>query len=57
MDPLLTIDEVAGILRVPTETLRTWRKLGKGPAGIRVGKYVRYFPDDVSGWLDAQKGI
>ncbi|MBG0567554.1 helix-turn-helix domain-containing protein [Actinoplanes sp. NEAU-A11] len=41
-DELLTFDEVAAILKIPTGTLRTWRLQGIGPTGFRVGKYVRF---------------
>jgi excisionase family DNA binding protein len=41
-DELLTLDEVAEILRVPPATVRKWRNNRDGPLGFRVGKYVRY---------------
>ncbi|SFJ41322.1 DNA binding domain-containing protein, excisionase family [Amycolatopsis sacchari] len=52
---LLTIDDLADYLGVPKGTLYQWRTKGYGPAGIRVGKYVRYRPDDVDAWLDGQE--
>ncbi|MFI1994885.1 helix-turn-helix domain-containing protein [Actinoplanes sp. NPDC020271] len=42
LDPLLTLDEVADMLRVPVSTMRKWRSGGGGPRGFRVGKYVRF---------------
>ncbi|MEU3624088.1 hypothetical protein BS329_32915 [Amycolatopsis coloradensis] len=57
MDPLLTLDEVAQALKVSKNTIYQWRKTGRGPVGIRVGKYVRYRPEAVSAWLDEQAGI
>lgn len=53
---LLSIEDVAEFLGVPVNTLYTWRKTGKGPAGFRVGKYVRYRPDDVDAWITEQAG-
>jgi excisionase family DNA binding protein len=41
-DELLTLQEVADILKVPVTTLRKWRTSGTGPTGFRVGKYVRF---------------
>jgi excisionase family DNA binding protein len=41
-DEFLTTEEVAAILKVPVATIRKWRNDGSGPAGFRVGKYVRY---------------
>lgn len=41
-DELLTLEEVAAILKVPVTTLRKWRTAGTGPRGFRVGKYVRF---------------
>lgn len=52
--PLLTPDELASLLRVPVKTLTMWRYRGTGPVWVRVGRYVRYRPDDVSAWLDGQ---
>ncbi|MFD9893532.1 helix-turn-helix transcriptional regulator [Amycolatopsis sp. NPDC059027] len=57
MKPVLTIDEVAAYLRVPKNTLYQWRKTGKGPEGRRVGKYVRYYEEDVEAWLDKQATV
>lgn len=54
---LLSIDDVADYLGVPKNTLYQWRTKGYGPTGRRVGKYVRYRPDDVDAWIDAQETI
>jgi predicted DNA-binding transcriptional regulator AlpA len=53
-DELLTISEVAAIVRAPIATLRYWRHLGTGPRSFRVGRGVRYWRSEVSGWLHAQ---
>ena len=50
-DELLTIAEVADVLRVPVATLRYWRHLGTGPRSFRVGRGVRYWRSEVSAWL------
>lgn len=51
-DQLLTIEQLADRLQVPTGTVRKWRAQGTGPKGIRVGRFVRYRPADVDAWLD-----
>ena len=53
-DELLTIGEVADVLRVPVATLRYWRHLGTGPHSFRIGRSVRYWRSEVSAWLYGQ---
>jgi excisionase family DNA binding protein len=52
---LLTPAEVAERLRVSTRTLEFWRHQGRGPAFVRVGKRVRYRPDDVEAFIGEQR--
>ncbi len=49
-DELLTIREVADIVRAPIATLRYWRHLGTGPHSFRIGRGVRYWHHDVTTW-------
>jgi len=51
---LLTITEVAELMRTPVATLRYWRHCGIGPKGIRVGRRVLYRALDVRAWIDDQ---
>ena len=53
-DELLTIAEVADIVRVPVATLRYWRHLGTGPHSFRIGRGVRYWRSEVTAWLYGQ---
>jgi predicted DNA-binding transcriptional regulator AlpA len=53
-DELMTLKEVATLIRVPEATLRYWRHLGTGPRGFRIGRSVRYWRNDVMHWLDEQ---
>ena len=53
-DELLTISEVADILRDPVATLRYWRHLGTGPHSFRIGRTVRYWHHNVTTWLIQQ---
>jgi len=55
-DKILTLDEVAQILKVSVGTLRTWRTKGGGPKGFRAGKYVRYRRSAVEQFITEQKG-
>jgi predicted DNA-binding transcriptional regulator AlpA len=53
-DELLTIQEVADVVRVPVATLRYWRHLGAGPRSFRIGRSVRYWRTEVFAWLNDQ---
>src|SRR5450631_4139964 len=55
-DDLLTIREVAAIVRAPIATLRYWRHLGAGPRSFRLGRRVVYRVADLRAWIDAQAG-
>ena len=54
-DELITVLEVAELLRIPAATLRYWRHLGTGPRSFRVGRHVRYYRTDVDSWLQQQR--
>lgn len=41
-DRRLTVEETAEILSVSVKTLEAWRRLGKGPAFVKLGRAVRY---------------
>jgi predicted DNA-binding transcriptional regulator AlpA len=53
-DELLTMQEVADVVRVPVATVRYWRHLGTGPRSFRLGRSVRYWRTEVFAWLDHQ---
>jgi predicted DNA-binding transcriptional regulator AlpA len=55
-DALLTIGEVAAMLRVPVATLRYWRHMSIGPNSFRLGRGVRYWHSDVTNWLNKLSG-
>jgi len=48
---LLTNDALAERLHVHPNTTEHWRLKGEGPPWIRVGRLVRYRPEDVEEWL------
>ena len=55
VDELMTLDEVAAHLKVPVATMRKWRVEGKGPAGFRIGKYIRYRRSTVEAFIAEQE--
>jgi excisionase family DNA binding protein len=54
-EPRWGVEDVARYLGIPVKTLYNWRTENYGPKGVRVGKHVRYDPQDVVDWFDAQK--
>jgi excisionase family DNA binding protein len=52
LSTLLSVEEVAEYLGVPTGTLANWRHLGRGPAFVRVGRLIRYRAEDIAGWIE-----
>lgn len=52
---LLTIDDLAEMLKVPKQTLYAWRYRSEGPLGHRIGRHVRYRLTDVDEWLTSQR--
>ena len=51
---LLTVNDLSDHLGVPVNTLYQWRTKGYGPTGRRIGKHVRYRPEDVDTWVEQQ---
>jgi excisionase family DNA binding protein len=51
---ILTDKETASFLGVADRTLRDWRKQGKGPAFVQMGKKIRYRKKDIDAYLDRQ---
>jgi excisionase family DNA binding protein len=52
---LLTLHEVAEMLRVADATLRYWRHCKTGPNSYKIGRHVRYRRQDVHAWLRGQR--
>ena len=53
MTKLWSIEELAAHLGIPKQTIYQWRTKGYGPPGRRVGKYVRFVPEDVQAWVES----
>ncbi|MBW1599111.1 AlpA family transcriptional regulator [Streptomyces sp. JJ38] len=47
----LTPLDLADLLGVPVETVYQWRRKRTGPRGFRVGRHLRYDPEDVRRWV------
>lgn len=47
----LTPVDLADLLGVPLETVYQWRRKRIGPRGFRVGRHLRYDPEDVRAWV------
>jgi excisionase family DNA binding protein len=54
-DQLLTENEAAGILRVSLTSVRRWRREGRGPTYRKLGRTVRYRPDDLADFIAASR--
>jgi len=54
-DRLMTLGELAAYLAVPVKTVYAWRYRGAGPPGLRVGRFVRFRPEDVETWLASRR--
>ncbi|WP_411719862.1 helix-turn-helix transcriptional regulator [Mycetocola sp.] len=52
LEPVLTTSELADYLGVQVQAIYDLRTDGRGPAGIRVGREIRYRVSDVLRWLD-----
>lgn len=55
IEPLWTVEDAAVLLQVPVKTIYEWRRHRKGPKATRVGKYLRFDPQDVRDWLRSKK--
>jgi excisionase family DNA binding protein len=52
-ETLWTIDQVAEYLIMSKTTLYGWRGRKYGPPSYRLGNQIRYRPDEVRAWVDA----
>jgi DNA-binding transcriptional MerR regulator len=50
-DRLWSVQDASYYLGVPVQTLYSWRGQGVGPPARRVGRRLRYRPDDVKSWV------
>jgi excisionase family DNA binding protein len=53
-DKYLSPQQLADQYGVSLDTVYDWNKTGSGPNYIRVGKHVRYRPQDIAKWEDSR---
>jgi predicted site-specific integrase-resolvase len=53
IQPLWSAADTAHFLGVPIKTLYQWKWLGQGPPVRKVGRHLRYDPDEVRRWFAA----
>ena len=54
-EPLQDESAVAKRLNCEVKTLQAWRCRGGGPKFCRVGRLVRYLPQDVEAWIESRR--
>ena len=54
---LLTPEEAAALLAVPTSRMKRMRLEGKGPDYIAFGRVIRYHPQDIRVWINSNRHI
>ncbi|MFG3069894.1 helix-turn-helix transcriptional regulator [[Kitasatospora] papulosa] len=52
----LTPGDLVEMFELPSvETVYQWRRKRTGPRGFRVGRHLRFDPDDVRAWVDSRR--
>jgi len=57
MEKLLSQRELRNLLSQSDSTLERWRREGKGPRFIKIGRSVRYRESDVEAFLEEVNSI
>lgn len=52
-EPTLSQKEAADRLGITHETLRKWRRFGRGPKFLRLGTCIRYRAEDIEAFIAA----
>jgi excisionase family DNA binding protein len=50
-DRLWGVKDLAEYLGIPVQTIYQWRTKDYGPPGRRMGKHVRFVPEEVRAWV------
>ena len=53
IEGLCSIQDVSRYLKIPVKTLHQWRCRGCGPKARRLGKHLRYDPQEVRDWFES----
>ena len=51
---LITVQELAGHLKIPVATIYGWRSRGEGPPSLKIGRHVRFRIRDVQAWIESK---
>ncbi|MEV4965650.1 helix-turn-helix domain-containing protein [Streptomyces sp. NPDC024062] len=52
----LTPDDLVEMFELSSvETVYQWRRKRTGPRGFRVGRHLRFDPNDVRAWVDSRR--
>jgi hypothetical protein len=54
-EELLTLSEAADVLRMPINTLRWWRQIGKGPEFFKIGRHLVTTVGDLRRYIREQR--
>jgi predicted DNA-binding transcriptional regulator AlpA len=54
-EPLVTEHEAARMLKMSLTSLRRWRQDGSGPPFCKLGRSVRYQPQDIADFVAAAR--
>jgi excisionase family DNA binding protein len=57
IEPLLTLEEVADLLRVPVLTVRWLRQEGRFAPAVKVGRRLVWTRSDLAAWIAAQREV
>ena len=57
LDQLWTVRDVSAFLRVPVGTIYQWRVRGEGPPAMRLGRHLRFDPDEVHAWARSLREV
>ena len=55
MQKLLSTEEAAPFAGVEAKTLANWRSQGFGPRFLKIGRLVKYDPDDLQAYREARR--
>ena len=55
MGQFMVTEEVSKLTRIPPESLRWMRHVGKGPKSFKLGRRCLYAVEDVEAWIDAAR--
>lgn len=54
-DTLMSAQDIAEKLGVSLRTVYRWKADGDLPPALRVGRHLRYRPDDIDEWLERHR--